>query len=163
MTDTALVVEQGSIAEQTTSEQLARIRMGQSSVGYINLLELSAMTERSGMCAYRWKGGELLLSQGNRDTTNGLFELSSKDIILFKQHPEAISARNLLECSVASLFESGSKMGVELECSGGRLIAEIVPDAARELGIEKGCMLYAAIKASAFRRLANTENGAGSP
>jgi molybdate transport system ATP-binding protein len=128
--------------------------MGQSPVGYINLLELGDMRERDGMCAYSWQGGELLLSAGNREFTDGLFELSSKDIILFKKHPEAISARNLLECTVAGLFESGSKIGVELQCGGGRLIAEIVPDAARELGIEPGCKLHAACKASAFRRLA---------
>jgi molybdate transport system ATP-binding protein len=159
MTDTALVVELGNIDTQTTSEQLARIRMGQSSVGYINLLELSGMTERNGMCVYRWQGGELLLSQGNRDTVNGLFELSSKDLILFKQHPEAISARNLLCCTVVGLFESESKMGVELECNGGRLIAEIVPDAARELDIKPGRVIHVAIKASAFRRLAATGTG----
>jgi molybdate transport system ATP-binding protein len=154
MTDSALVMEKGRVVAQTSSEQLARIRMGQSSVGYINLLELRNMTERDGMCAYRWQGGELLLSSGNRDTASGLFELSSKDIILFKKHPEAISARNLLECIVVSLFESGQKRGVELECGGGRLVAEIVPEAARELGIEQGCIIHAAFKASAFRRLA---------
>lgn len=154
MADQALSVADGRIIGQTTVEQLARDRMGQSPVGYINLLELGDMRERDGMCAYSWQGGELLLSAGNREFTDGLFELSSKDIILFKKHPEAISARNLLECTVAGLFESGSKIGVELQCGGGRLIAEIVPDAARELGIEPGCKLHAACKASAFRRLA---------
>ncbi|MEI6214966.1 MAG: molybdenum ABC transporter ATP-binding protein [Desulfuromonadales bacterium] len=153
MTDTVLVVEKGRITDQTGSEQLARNRMGRSSVGYINLLELHGMTERDGMCAYRWDGGELLLSATNRDTESGLFELSSKDLILFKQHPEAISARNLLRCTVAALFESGTKMGVELHCGDGKLISEIVPVAARELGISPGCTVYAACKASAFRRL----------
>jgi molybdate transport system ATP-binding protein len=154
MTDTVLAFEKGRLIEQTTSEQLARNRMGQSSVGYINLLELTGMTARDGMCAYCWKGGELLLSSGNSNTDSGLFELSSKDIILFKKHPEAISARNLLECRVSGLFESGSKIGVELQCGEGFLIAEIVPDAARELGIVKGGVVFAAVKASAFRRLA---------
>lgn len=157
VTDTVLVVEKGRIAEQISSEQLARNRMGQSSVGFINLVELDGMTERDGLCVYRWPGGELYLSAGNRDTHSGLFELSSKDIILFKKHPEAISARNLLECRVASLFESGSKVGVELECGRGKLLAEIVPEAARELGIEQGSIVHAAFKASAFRRLATRE------
>jgi molybdate transport system ATP-binding protein len=155
MTDTALVFDKGNMVEQTTSEQLARSRMGQSPVGYINLLELSNMTERNGMCAYRWQGGELLLSAGNRDTISGLFELSSKDIILFKKHPEAISARNLLQCTVVGLFESASKIGVELQCGEGRMVAEIVPEAARELGIKLGGTIHAACKASAFRKLAS--------
>jgi len=153
MTDNAVLIEKGRIVEQTSSEQLARLRMGQSPVGYINLLELSDMTERDGMCAYRWKGNELLLSAENRETISGLFELSSKDIILFKRHPEAISARNLRECRVSSVFESGRKLGVELEYGGGRLVAEIVPEAALELGIKAGVTIHAAFKASAFRRL----------
>jgi molybdate transport system ATP-binding protein len=77
--------------------------------------------------------------------------------MLFKKHPEAISTRNLLECRVASTFESGAKVGVELECGRGRLLAEIVPEAARELGIESGAYVYAAFKAAAFRRLATRE------
>jgi molybdate transport system ATP-binding protein len=160
MTDTAILIEKGKIIEQTTSDQLARIRMGQSPVGYINLLELSGMTERDGMCAYRWNGSEILLSAENRDTISGLFELSSKDIILFKRHPEAISARNLFECRVSSLFESGRKLGVVLECGGGSLVAEIVPEAALELGIKAGVSIHAAFKASAFRRLSKSDGDA---
>ncbi|HIJ94355.1 MAG TPA: molybdenum ABC transporter ATP-binding protein [Desulfuromonadales bacterium] len=156
MTDTVLAFAHGEMVGKSSSEQLARTRMGESAVGYINLLELDGMTERNGMCAYTWQGVELLLSGSNQNTVGGLFELSSKDIILFKRHPEAISARNLLECTVASLFGSSSKIGVELRCGTGRLVAEIVPEAARELGIKQGAIVYAAFKASAFRRLAIT-------
>lgn len=157
MTDTAASISQGRITEICSAEALARQRMADSPVGYINILGLSGMSERSGLCAFNWNGGELLLSLSNRDTPSGLFELSSKDIILFKNHPEAISARNLLKCTVVSLFESGTKLGVELDCGYGKLVSEIVPDAARELGIEAGRTVYAAFKASAFRRLASTE------
>jgi molybdate transport system ATP-binding protein len=153
MADQALSVAGGRITGQGSTEELARARMGSSPVGYINILALDDMQERDGLCIYRWGGGELLLSPNNRDAVSGIFELSSKDMILFKKHPEAISARNLLRCTVAALFESGAKTGVELQCGKGRLIAEIVPDAARELGIVTGSEVYAAIKASAFRRL----------
>lgn len=158
MTDTVLYFAKGAMVEKTSSEQLARNRMGDSAVGYINLLELSGMTMRDGMCAYRWKDGELLLSSGNQNSINGLFELSSKDIILFKKHPEAISARNLLKCSVVGIFNSGSKVGIELQHGEGKIVSEIVAEAARELEITLGSVIYAAIKASAFRRLANIDN-----
>jgi molybdate transport system ATP-binding protein len=160
MTDTAAVISRGSITETCGTEALARKMMERSPVGYINILALNDMKERDRLCVYQWGGGELLLSPGNLDTGSGLFELSSKDIILFKKHPEAISARNLLVCTVASLFESGTKMGVELRCGSGQLVSEIVPDAARELNIEAGSVVYAAIKASAFRKLATTEAAA---
>jgi molybdate transport system ATP-binding protein len=152
MTDNALVFDKGVLVEQVSSEQLARNRMGQSQVGYINLLKLGRPIESSGLFAYPWGAGRLLLSAGSdRDTS--MAELSSKDIILFKQHPEAISARNLLECSVRSLFSSGRKIGVELDCAGNALIAEVVQDAVDELSITPGSTIYAAIKASAFRIL----------
>jgi molybdate transport system ATP-binding protein len=152
MTDTVLVFEKGALMEQTTSEQLARNRMGQSPVGYINLLRLGSPTPTAGLYAYPWGASRLLLS-ASTEREQSMAELSSKDIILFKQHPEAISARNLLKCSVRSLFSSGRKIGVELDCAGNTLIAEVVQDAVNELSITPGSVIYAAVKASAFRIL----------
>ena len=152
MTDTVLAFEKGVMTGQTSSEQLARNRMGQSSAGYINLLHLGRPDESGTLFAYPWGATDLLLSvNSNHDAC--LAELSSKDIILFKQHPEAISARNLLDCNVRSIFVSDRKIGIELVCSGNTLIAEVVQDAINELGIAPGSTIYAAIKASAFRIL----------
>lgn len=152
MTDNVLYFEKGTMVEQSTSEQLARSRMGQSPVGYINLFRLGNPHRVNDLFSYRWGAGELLISAGS-DQQETLFELSSKDIILFKKHPEAISARNLLQCSVVSIFESGNRVGVELANGDGRLVAEVVNQAADELEIGVGSNLFAAIKASAFRRL----------
>jgi len=152
MADQVLVASGGRIIDMTTAEQLARARMGQSPVGYINLFRLGQPRRVDGLYAYRWGAGELLISAGS-DQSESLFELSSKDIILFKRHPEAISARNLIRCTVAGMFPSGNKVGLELECSGERMVAEVVGQAVSELGISTGIELYAAIKASAFRRL----------
>jgi molybdate transport system ATP-binding protein len=138
--------------EQATSEQLARSRMGQSPVGYINILKLGHPHRINGLFSYSWGAGELLISAGS-DQQDALFELSSKDIILFRKHPEAISARNLLRCTVTGTFESGNRIGVELACGDDRLIAEVVKQAADELEIREGREIYAAIKASAFRKL----------
>ena len=152
MTDTTLVFEKGRMVEQSSSEQLARNRMGVSPVGYINLLKLGRPSPLAGLFAYPWGASGLLLSVDS-ERNESMAELSSKDIILFKQHPEAISARNLLECRVISLFSSGRKVGVELDCAGNTLIAEVVQDAVNELEIIPGSTIYAAVKASAFRML----------
>ena len=152
MTETTLVFEKGSMVEQSSSEQLARNRMGASPVGYINLLKLGRPSPLAGLFAYPWGASRLLLSVDS-ERSESIAELSSKDIILFKQHPEAISARNLLECRVISLFSSGRKVGVELDCAGNTLIAEVVQDAVNELEIIPGSTIYAAVKASAFRML----------
>jgi molybdate transport system ATP-binding protein len=126
--------------------------MGQSPIGYINLIRLSSPRKVSNLYAYPWGDTELLISAGieNGET---LFELSSRDIILCKQHPEAVSARNLIACRVVNTFVSGNRIGVELASGNERLMAEIVEPAARELGFAEGVELFAVIKAVAFRRL----------
>ena len=146
------VLDKGVLAGLLTPEELARQRMGTSRVGYINLLELGEATRRGGLLSFPWGERTLLLSGANSPEA-GMFELSSKDIILFKRHPEALSARNLLPCTVKALFESGSRTGVELDCGGATVVSEIVSEAIHELDIAPGKPLWAAIKASAFRRL----------
>jgi len=152
MADQVAVLEKGRLIGVISPEELARQRMGQSPAGYINLLDLGVPVERKGLLAYSWAGLELLLSGGKKPEA-GMFELSSRDIILCKRHPDAISTRNLLPCMVRSLFETGNKVGVELDCNGNILIAEIVHDAVQGLSITPGSTIWAAIKASAFRRL----------
>jgi molybdate transport system ATP-binding protein len=152
MTDRILHLEGGNIEEQTTAEELVRKRMGQSMAGYMNLLRLSEPRQADALYAYTWGDGQLLTASGD-ERPEGLFELSSTDIMLFKSHPEAISARNLLRCEVVGTFEAGNRIGIDLDCGGGRLVAEVVRQAADELGIKAGVEVYAAIKATAFRKL----------
>lgn len=152
MTDHVLHVAGGRVVEQTTPEVLVRARMGENTTGYMNLLRLSRPREADALYAYAWGDQELHISSGD-DREEGLFELSSTDIILFKSHPEAVSARNLLKCTVVDTFQAGNRIGVDLDCSGGRLVAEVSRQAADELGIRAGSEVYAAIKATAFRKL----------
>lgn len=152
MTDEVLVFEQGRLAAQTSAEALARRLMGTSQVGYINLLTLRRPRLLDDLWEYDWGSSSLVLSEDAR-AEEALFEISSKDITLFKRHPEASSARNILHCRVAGMFETGNRIGVELDCSGQTLISQVVHDAARTLDIQPGRELFAIIKASAFRRL----------
>ena len=152
MTDRILHLADGRIVEKTTAEDLVRKRMGQSMAGYMNLLRLSEPCQVDALYAYTWGDGQLFTASGDIGQ-EGLFELSSTDIMLFKSHPEAISARNLLKCEVINVFETGNRIGVDLDCGGGRLVAEVVRQAADELDIKVGSEVYAAIKATAFRKL----------
>lgn len=152
MADRILVLKKGSIAETTTPDQLARNCMAHNPKGYLNLLHLADPVLHKGLYAYPWGHNTLLISDGEPSGTS-LFELSSRDIILFKQHPEAISARNLLKCTVSELFRSDGRVGVVLLSNGEKFVAEIVRSAAEDLNITAGSTLFAAIKASSFRRL----------
>jgi len=153
MTDQVLQMVAGRVTERTTAENLVRARMGASMTGYMNLVRMSQPRQVDALYAYTWGGQQLITSAGD-DEKEGLFELSSTDIMLFKSHPEAVSARNLLKCRVVGTFDAGNRVGVDLECNGdGHLVAEVVPQAAEELGIKAGVEVYAAIKATAFRKL----------
>ena len=152
MTDEVIVLQRGEIAARTTPEDLARMSMGRTRAGYINLLRASAPQQGDGVFAYRWGQNRLQVSDGST-ASEAVFELSAREIMLFKRHPEAISARNLFCCRIVEVFDLDGRVGVELDCGGERLIAQVVRDAAAELGLQPGGEIYAAVKASTFRRL----------
>ena len=153
MTDTVLRMADGRIVEQTTSDALVRRQAGEKAERSMNLLRLSHPYRVDGLYSYAWGGQRLLTSSGD-DGSASLFELSSTEIILCKHHPEAISARNLIRCTVADTYRAGDRIAVELECGGdGRLVAEVAGEAAEELGLVAGSDIYAIIKATAFQRL----------
>lgn len=151
MTDNAIIFDKGAIVAELTTEQLARQNMGASAVGYINLLKVRK-TANAELTRYSWGRNELLVSIDSPEN-EAILELSSRDIILCRNHPTAISARNLLSCRVVKTFSSNGKTGVEMECNGETLIAEVVDEAAGELSLISSGEVFAAIKASAFRLL----------
>lgn len=152
MSDNLIEFTREGVAGEMSTEEMARRRMGTSQVGYINLMELHDPVPEDGLYAYRWGDATIVLSAGGDEPT-GMFELSSKDITLFKKHPEATSARNMLRCTVKSLFGAGNRVGVELGCGGKPLISQVVAGVVDSLELAPGRELYAVIKASAFRRL----------
>jgi len=151
MNEQVLAMEGGRMVKQTSAHQLALERMGNQPGGYTNLLELSGSRDVDGLYAYPWGDQQIVVTDGNGG--EGMFQLLAKDITLFKRHPEATSARNLLHCRVRSLFEAGARVGVELDCGGSQLVSEVVAEAARELELAPEREVVAVIKASAFRRL----------
>jgi len=152
LAEEVLVFEKGRLKGRTSAEELARQRLGTSQVGYINLLKLLRPQPDGDLWAYAWGDNRLILTEPGQKDEN-LFEISSKDITLFKRHPEASSARNLFHCRVSSIFEVGNRIGVELDCNGQKLVSQVVGEAVQDLGIRTGGEIYAIIKASAFRRL----------
>jgi molybdate transport system ATP-binding protein len=152
MSDEVLVFEAGEVRERLPAEELARRSLVTGNRGYANLLTLRDPRPQGDLWLYQWGAAPLILSEPGEAGDN-VVELAAKDITLFKRHPEASSARNLLPCRVAGLFGAGNRIGVELDCGGGRLICQIVPESVRELGISEGAEVIAVIKASAFRRL----------
>nr|WP_319490377.1 molybdenum ABC transporter ATP-binding protein [uncultured Desulfobacter sp.] len=152
MTDEVLVIEKGRIQQHSPAEELVKKSWGSGLESYVNLIHLGESSPCKDLFCYNW-GDNLLILTEPAEGGDNLFELDSRDILLFKRHPEATSARNLLQCTVADVYSCGNRARVELACGGERLIAQIVPESVSELGIEPGAVVVAAIKASAFKKI----------
>ncbi|MGB3212820.1 MAG: molybdenum ABC transporter ATP-binding protein [Desulforhopalus sp.] len=152
MTEEVIVMEHGRVAQRLSTEELARTSLGNGGRGYTNLLTLDSPKDLGELMSYRWGRVTLMLLKTEK-TVAGQFILNSRDILLFKKHPEATSARNLLSCTVRQTYQTDWLVGVELDCGGNTLIAEIVPQSLVEMDIRPGSKLIAVFKASAFRLL----------
>jgi molybdate transport system ATP-binding protein len=152
MTKEVIVMQQGEVAQQLTTEELARTSFGTGGQGYTNLLYLDTMQDLGKLLSCRWGNVPIMLVKAPGYQA-GEFTLNGRDIVLFKKHPEASSARNILSCTVRRTYETDWLVGVELDCQGQTLIAEIVPQSVEELDIRPGSEVVAVFKASAFRRL----------
>lgn len=152
MTEQVLVVEQGEVKRQMATEELAQSAWAASRQGYVNLLRLGRPQPQGDLWAYQWGDTRLVLTEQGENEEN-VFELDAREILLFKRHPEATSARNLLPCTVNKLFTVGNRVRVELQCDSETITVQIVPESMRELELEIGKEVVAVIKASAFRKL----------
>lgn len=152
MTDEVLIMGKGKIEKQLTTEELARTRLGTGGRGYTNLLDLGVPEDLGDLFSYPWGKVRLMLVK-THNTSGGQFSLGGRDILLFKKHPQATSARNMLSCTVRSTYQTDWLVGVELDCRGNTLIAEIVLQSVEEMNIKPGTEIIAVIKASAFQRL----------
>ena len=152
MTEQVLVVAEGQVTRQLATEDLAQSAWAAPRQGYVNLLRLGWPEGQGDLFRYRWGDVHLILTEP-ADNDENVFELDSREILLCKHHPEATSARNLLPCTVRQLVTGGNRVRVELQCGAETLIAQIVPEAMRELELAAGRAVVAVIKASAFRRL----------
>ncbi len=152
MTSEVLVIEKGRIKQHIATESLARSSWDNGNKGYINLLSLGRSSEHHDLYSYNWNSTELILCEAGEMDEN-LFELDATEIILFKRHPEATSARNLLQCTVKDVYSMGNRVRVELLAGDNEFVAQIVPQSVEELCIKPGSTVVAAIKASAFKRI----------
>ncbi|MCA1796758.1 MAG: molybdenum ABC transporter ATP-binding protein [Geobacteraceae bacterium] len=137
LTDVVIRMQNGKITHTGPAEGIAREQMDWQTEGYKNLLELHSPREVGTMLGYRWGDIELLLTDHPAPGT-GIFELSSRDVLLCREHPAAISARNLLHATIVALMPQQGCVGIELKCGGNELFAQVVCEAAAELDLQPG-------------------------
>lgn len=152
MTSEMLVLDQGRVVRQIDTESFAKKNWDYGAKSYINLIELGQSRPCGDLFCYDWGDNTLILTEKGESDTQ-LYGLDGREILLFKRHPEATSARNLLNCRVINLIQLNNRVRVELESGHKRFIAQVVPESIRELGIEPGSSIVAAFKATAFSKV----------
>ena len=152
MTEQVLVMEKGRVAREMATVELAQSAWAANRQGYVNILRLGRPEPQGDLWVYQWGDVRLVLTDEGGSEEN-IVALDAREILLFKRHPEATSARNLLPCTVGKIFTVGNRVRVELQCGSQQLIAQVVPESMRELDLREGREMVAVIKASAFRRL----------
>jgi len=153
LTKEVIVLDQGKVESVTTAEQIALERITKDVRGYVNHLKLTEPQERGTLLAYRWGDKELLVT-ARTGRHEGLFELSSKEILLFKDNPGAVSARNMFEMPITEIRPFEHSVAITLGEEPNALISQVMHEAADELGLKVGGTIFVGIKASVFRPLA---------
>jgi molybdate transport system ATP-binding protein len=160
LADDCVVLEAGRVAAHGPPLQvLARPRaLGVASlVGVDNLLRLPVLRHDPG-------GGVTLLMLGaglalaaplseaapGAHVTVGFY---ADELMLCRERPVGVSARNALPCQVTKLSALGHEVLAELEVGAHRLQARLTPAAARELALRPGLPVIALIKTAAIHLL----------
>jgi molybdate transport system ATP-binding protein len=160
LADDCVVLEAGrAVAHGPPLGVLARPRaLGVANlVGVDNLLRLP-------VASHDPEGGVTLLELGSglalaaplcaappgAHVTVGLY---ADEVMLCRERPAGVSARNALPCRVAKLSALGHEALAELELGAHRLQARLTPAAARELALAPGRPVIALVKTAAIHLL----------
>ena len=111
LTEEVLVLHNGNVETKMATEMLARAGFVTGGPGYINLLDLDRPEDTGDLLKYNWGGVELMLVK-SLYAGPGRFTLGSRDILLFKKHPQAASARNVLHCTIRNTYQTEWLIGV---------------------------------------------------
>ncbi len=98
-------------------------------------------------------GGRELTAVGSLSGSGVFACIRAEDVILYKEAPVSISARNHLRGRITGLHSEGPLVRVTLDC-GFPLTALVTRQAQEELGLSEGGQVVAVIKAAAIHLIA---------
>jgi len=106
-----------------------------------------------GLSLLAFNGGVLAVTKLKRPLGARLrVRLRAEDIMLAREEPQAISANNVLSCTVGAVHEIGEMADVQLYCGATRLAARITAASRLRLGIEPDVALFAIVKSVTVER-----------
>jgi molybdopterin-binding protein len=94
-----------------------------------------------------WRAGRSDLRPGEKVSVG----LPASDVILARERPTALSARNVLRGEVAGVTGASEIVITTVKVGGVPLVVELTPAARAELGIEAGAQVWVVVKATSLR------------
>jgi molybdate transport system ATP-binding protein len=151
--DAGSVVAQGSLTEVSLRPELRAI-VGTDAVGAVLDGRVARIDANSALVDLRLGTGVLRVSL--RDARVGAslrVQLLARDIILATEPPHALSVRNALEGTVATLTseQENDAVLVGVDIGGATLLSRVTPEAVEALGLREGTHVWALVKAVSTR------------
>jgi molybdate transport system ATP-binding protein len=148
LADEIVVLKDGRVAAQGAVFDLltdvGRIA-GTPPLGAVFEAEVSG--EREGLTLLAFDGGVLAVKKIARLSGTKLrVRLRAEDIVLALEEPRAISANNILACTVTAVRRLGEEADVQLLCGGTRFVARITEASRARLGLMPGMAAFAIVK-----------------
>ena len=151
--DRAIFLQQGKVLAEGTPHQVLAAPQQEAAAqlaGFENIFDANvvALHESQGTmtCQVGNSGFYLEVPLGRIHKADRVrLGIRAGDILLASQKPEGLSARNVLEGTIASLTRRDVTMVAEIDC-GVRLIAHLTPGAQQSLGLTPGSKIWLVIK-----------------
>jgi molybdate transport system ATP-binding protein len=155
LADEIVVIDNGRVTAQGSAFDLLTDIDAIAGVPPLGAVFEATVTEHrgDGLSALGFDGGTLYVRKLPQAVGACLrVRLRAEDIMLALKEPEAISANNVLSCSVKAIRESGDEADVQLMCGTTRLVARITASSRARLQLEPSTAVYAIVKSVTVER-----------
>jgi molybdate transport system ATP-binding protein len=115
--------------------------------GFENVFEAIADADGVRAGTALWRAGRPDLKPGEKVTVG----LPASDVILARDRPESLSARNVLPGEVTRVSGSSEVVLATVDVGGVPIAVELTPAATKDLGIATGARVWVVVKATSLR------------
>lgn len=155
LADEIVVLENGRVKAQGTVFDLLTDVDAIAGIPPLGAVFEAAVEEHrgDGLTRLGFEGGNLFVRRLPQAVGARLrVRLRAEDIMLALKEPEAISANNVLACTVKAIRSSGEEADVQLLCGSTRLVSRITAASRARLKLEPGSAVYAIVKSVTVER-----------
>ncbi len=155
LADTIVVIENGRVKAQGPAFDLLTDIDAIAGVPPLGAVFVATVREHrvDGLSLLAFDGGVLAVSRLAQAVGTSLrVRLRAEDVMLAREEPRAISANNVLPCTVSAMRASGDQADVQLLCGATRLVARITSASLARLGLEPGLAVFAIVKSVIVER-----------